>query len=720
MQRLMQPLVALQAARGTLFPWVPVFMAVGIGLWFTLIWEPGPVFYALIFAMVVGLVALRRLLPDLVHPLLVLVICVLLGVLAAGVRVHLVAAPVLEFRYYGPIEGRIVNVDRSQADDLRLTLDRVVLDRVEPDRTPVKVRVSLHGDRPQFDAEPGMTVILTGHLTAPPGPSEPGGFDFRRMAFFDQLGAVGYTRSPVLALAPPEPGAQRINRLRAVLSAAVMDRIPGQAGAFASGAVTGDRSGITQATVQDLRDSNLSHLLAISGMNMAFITGFVFALLRYGLALVPPVALRLNTKKIAAAVSLAVAAFYLALSGANVATERAFVMVAVMLIAVMADRRALSLRTVAIAGVILLLLRPESLQSPGFQMSFAATIVLIAGFAMLDRGISAEKVPRWAMPVFTLVLSSVLAGLATAPLAAAHFNRFTDYGLIANLMTVPAMGMLIMPGAVIAVLLLPVGLQAVGLWMMGLGARWILFVAHWIAGWEGSVTGIPTPGPWVLPLMSVGVLWAIIWQGRGRAWGAVPVILSLALWSVASRPSLLISGDGALSGLMGLEGRVMSSVRGAGFAAQSWLENDGDLADQAAAAARSGFAGPKSARVFALGDWSAMHLKGKGAAARLPDACRSSDLVIVSVEAGIVPQGCRVIDRAMLDQSGTLAIWLSRDGTLRVQPTERATRLWSGRRKDAAPVAVSLAFREWPRLTDPSLMTELPSSETLPREAPPK
>ena len=680
---MVQPLAALQAARGQglLFLWVPVFLALGIGLWFSLAHEPGLIFYALAGLGLVACLALGRWGPLLLQPPALALACVLAGALSAGARAHLVTAPVLGFRYYGPVEGRVIGIDRSQGDDLRVTLDRVVLDRLSPRDTPQLVRISLH-DAATLAPQPGTTVILTAHLSPPPGPSEPDGFDFRRMAFFDRLGAVGYSRTPMLVLAPPEPGAQRINRLRAGLSAAIMARIPGQAGAFASGAVTGDRSAITQDTVERLRDSNLSHLLAISGMNMAFITGFVFALVRYGLALVPPVALRINGKKIAALVALAVAAFYLALSGANVATERAFIMVAVMLVAVLADRRALTLRSVAIAAILLLVLRPESLLAPGFQMSFAATTVLIAGFGALDQGILRERVPRWVMPVFTLVLSSILAGLATAPLAAAHFNRFTDYGLVANLLTVPAMGLFVMPGAVFAVLGLPVGLEGIGLWLMEIGARWILFIAGIVAGWDGAVTGIPTPGPLVLPLLAFGGLTALLLRGPARVLATAPLVAGLALWAGSTRPDALISADGALVGLAGPEGRALSSPTGAGFAAQSWLENDGDLADQITAAARPGFDGPKGARVFALGPLRALHLKGKGAAERLADGCRAAQLVILSVPAEQRPQGCQIIDSDDLAASGPQAIWVAPDGALRIVATDRADRLWSGKGKE--------------------------------------
>lgn len=681
------PLLALQESRGLLFPWLPIFMGCGIGLWFALPFEPGLAFYLGTGAVLAAAVLAYRFGPELAHPVAVTVGAVALGVLAIGFRAHAVQAPMLEFRYYGAVQGRIVEVDRSQSDALRITLDRVVLEDVAPNRTPLKVRISLHSEG--FTPDPGQTVLLTAHLSAPEGPAEPGGFDFRRMAYFNQLGAVGYTRSPVLLWQDPDPGAQVINRLRTRLSAAIMAAVPGDAGAFSSGVMTGDRSGISLTTVQALRDSNLAHLLAISGMNMAFLTGFVFVLVRYGLALVPPLALRVNAKKIAAVAAFGVALFYLLLSGANVATTRAFLMVCVMLGAVLLDRRALTMRSVALAACVLLLTEPESLTEPGFQLSFAATVALIAGFGALDRRVMRERLPRWVMPVFTLVLTSVLAGMATAPYAAATFNRFTDYGLVANLLTVPMMSLLMAAGAV-AALLAPLGLAAPALWVMELSARWILYIAHWVAGLDGAVTPIMAPGPWVVPLLTFGGAWLVLWRGRVRFWAGVPVLAGLVLWALADRPDILISGDGMLAGVMGAQGRVLSAPRGAGFAAENWIAKDGDMATQDEAAGRAGFTGPKDARQFAVGGLRGVILRGKGATSQLTAACRAAELVILPAASDPVaaaPIGCVVIDRKVLDQSGALAGWVY-DGTLILHPTRYRTRIWMAKRPMAKVMIV--------------------------------
>ena len=174
--------------------------------------------------------------------------------------------------------------------------------------------------------------------------------------------------------------------------------------------MTGDRSAMSQATIADLRATNLVHLLAISGLHMGLLTGFVFAVVRMGLALIPAFALRFATKKIAAVVALVIGAGYLALSGGNVATERAYIMVAVMLIAVLLDRRALTLRAVAMAATLVLILQPEALVGQGFQMSFAATTALVLVFGGM-RYVDMSQLPKWVQIVFRSCCRWRLLGL---------------------------------------------------------------------------------------------------------------------------------------------------------------------------------------------------------------------------------------------------------------------------------------------------------------------
>lgn len=681
---------ALDGQRGHLFAWAPVFAALGIGGYFALPVEPSMTVLA---AMAAGLGAAgllcRRWLAA--FPLLAAILLVAAGFLWTAGRAHLVAAPVLGFRFYGPVEGRIVAVDRSASDAVRLTLDRVVLGDLRPGRTPARVRLSLHGDQGFVVPVPGMRVMTTAHLSPPGGPVEPGGFDFRRRAWFDRLGAVGYTRVPVLEVARAPPGANRaaLDRLRLRISAHVQAILPGEAGAFAAAVTTGDRSDMGADTLAALRASNLAHLLAISGLHMGLLTGFVFVAARVLLAAVPGAALRWPIKAWAAGVALAAAAVYLALSGGNVATQRAFIMVSVMLVAVMLGRRALTLRAVALAALIVLILAPESLTQPGFQMSFAATTALVGVFRAL-RDTALPELPRWVQPVLALVISSAVAGAATAPIGAAHFNTLSKFGLIANLLSVPLMGTAVMPLAVLAACLAPFGLSALALKLMAPAVGWILGVAHWVADLEGAVGRVASPPGWALPVLALGMLVLLLWQGRARYLGLVPAVLALLLWPTADRPPLLVADSGGLMGVMTEDGRALSKPRGDGFAARSWLENDGDGAAQDLAAARGAFGRGDMAVSLTLGAAEIVQLRGKRGPERVAAACARADLVILlGRRAGTAV--CPVLDQIDFRHSGALAIWPAPTGLRVVAAKEVAgDRLWTGGASAQRPRVVQL------------------------------
>lgn len=691
------------ALRAGLLIRAPILVSCGIGLWFSLRFEPGPGLYAAaLAAMLLAMWGARRVLlladagripwdrAELLRLAALGMALALSGFLAAGLRLHLVAAPVMDYRYYGPVEGRVVQIDRSARDRMRVTLDRVVLRDTAPERTPRRVRLSL----PDGAALPATSarVMLTAHLGPPPPPAEPGAFDFRRNAFFAGLGAVGYTRTPLLIVEPPPPRLLDGTAIRLRLSQAMQDRIGGQAGAVASALVTGDRSGIAEATNQVMRDSNLYHIVSISGLHMTMLAAFVYAALRLGLAaaqgLGPGVlgaALSgAPVHKLAALAALAAATLYLWVSGGGVPTERAWVMVAVMLAAVLLDRRAISLRTLAVAALAILYLAPEALVTPGFQMSFAATAALILLFPAWSRG--AQRLPWVVRGVALLVISSLIAGLATAPLAAAHFNRSAQYGIVANLLVVPVMGSVVMPAGVVAALLAPLGLAGPALWVMGLGTRWMLWVAEAVAGWGGSVLAVPAPDWRVLPLAGAGAaLWLFSLQGGALAmrWlGRLAAVLlpgaAALLWAASPRPDILISPDAAAVGILTPAGRALSKP-GAAFVADSWLRADGDTAAAAEAGAREGWSGPTGDRRARLAGIAVAHLSGKAAAARAAAACAEGVVVILAARAPPGVSGpCLLLDQPALARSGARAGRL-RDGALHWQ-TDAAMvgeRLWS-------------------------------------------
>jgi len=290
-----------------------------------------------------------------------------------------------------------------------------------------------------------------------------------------------------------------------------------------------------------------------------------------------------------------------------------------------------------------------------------------------DRG-AERRAPRWVRPVISVVVSSATASLATAPVAMAHFNLISHYGLVANLVSVPIMGMVVVPMAVVAALLLPFGLDWLALWLMKPALDWILFIARTVSGWEGSLGHVLAPGPMVLPLLAIGGLLLCLWQGRFRFAGLVPVALAAALWSASARPDVLIADTGALVGAMTENGRALSRERGAGFLAGIWLENDGQAGGQEEAAALWPAGVEERTARITLAGLRVTHLQGSRAAQAF-GGCDGSELVVSSVDLPEIT-GCDIYDPERLRNTGAVAVWLTTEGPRIV--TAAGHRLWHG------------------------------------------
>ncbi|HEY0276620.1 MAG TPA: ComEC/Rec2 family competence protein, partial [Paenirhodobacter sp.] len=285
-----------------------------------------------------------------------------------------------------------------------------------------------------------------------------------------------------------------------------------------------------------------------------------------------------------------------------------------------------------------------------------------------------------------LLFTSLVAGVVTGPIAAAHFNRGSGYGLLANFLAVPVMGTLVMPGGVIAAVLAPFGLAAPALWVMDLGTRWMIFVAEWVSGLQGASFMVMGPPDEVLPLMAVGALVGVLTRGPLRGAGLVAVAVAVVLWMQAARPALLISSEAELVGLMASDGRGLSKAT-ADFIATNWLQTDGDGATMADAAARPVFTGPKNARVA---DWqgrAVVHLTGKGAVDRLAGFCHDGALIVLAATAppGTKKGNCEIWDQPRLRVSGAVA-FDGRGGIIGAN-TDIGDRPWVRKAGQGDPVA---------------------------------
>ena len=438
--------------------WAPVALAFGVAGYFSLPQEPplwaGPAWAGTFFGLV--FLSRRRMWLALLFLALAIAGC---GLTAGQVRTLSVAAPVLKEKI-GPVEvrGRLVETGIGEGRQ-RYILDDLSIRGVPADETPLKARISVYvparshdaGAAPSLRPAPGDYVRLRASLRPPPGPVAPRAWDFGRQSWFRGIGAVGFSYGAAEIIADagerPRRGISKwLRDLRHGISARIVAALGERGGGLATALLTGDRSAISDSTLDNMRASGLAHLLAISGLHIGLVAGIIFVVVRLGLAAIEPLALRYPIKKWAAATALLGSLCYLLLSGASIPTQRAFMMTSLVLLAVLLDRTSLSMRLIALAAFLLLVLRPESLMGPSFQMSFAAAVALVAAYeywraplARLASGASFKLRPL--LYLVGVAVTTIIAGSATAPFAIYHFNRFAEYGLLANLAAVPLTGL---------------------------------------------------------------------------------------------------------------------------------------------------------------------------------------------------------------------------------------------------------------------------------------
>ncbi len=467
----------------------------GAAAYFSLRFEPDPlhVWGVLGASMLIWLAARRWSTSDTAITLTVIALGAALGLAAASHRAREVAAPVI-LSATGPVmtEGWVQDVEPGR-NGVRLLVRVHSIAGMAAEQTPKFVRLT-HTSR--LEVFPGRFVRCWSVLRPPPGPAMPGEYDFRRQAWFAELGAVGYVqgrcRGGALG-AHRDLGAQAqlwLGAARRNLAAAVHEQAGPRAGGFAAALVSGDRSFMSEDDTEALRASGLSHIISISGLHLSILGGLVFLLVKRTLVFIEPVALRIAVQKPAAIVAILACLAYLVVSGGAVETQRSFVMAAIVFGAVIFDRAAISLRTFAIAMIAVVLLQPESVVSPGFQMSFAATGALIAAFEVWRnrRSRSDTVLGPIAFSWVSIIVTSVVAGLATMPYAIYHFDRASPIGLVANLAATPVITFLSAPAAACAFLLAPFGQSEIGLRLFGYSLELVLSIGHFFADFEGEVT----------------------------------------------------------------------------------------------------------------------------------------------------------------------------------------------------------------------------------------
>ena len=613
-----------------------------------------------------------------------------MGFFLAKVRTETIAAPIVH-RDIGPlwIDGRIETVAEQGNGRSRLVIMPTRMGRTT-DNLPRRLRLSLRADKTPPAMAPGTWYSVLAMVKPPPEPALPHGYDFARWAYFSGIGGVGFILGAPKPIQPAheetywQSFTAAIEWLRLSMTARIRAALPGPEGPIAAALITGERGPITDEDTAAYRDSGLQHVLSISGLHMALAGLGIFWALRALFALWPRIALTQPIKKWAAMAALVSSTFYLLISGASAPPVRSYIMLSCMLIAVLVDRPALSMRAVAMSALIIVALQPESVVEPGFQMSFAAIIGLIALAEWQARRPRTDTYPKgiWRLVnvvrkyIVGVVAASTVAGVATAPFAIFHFNRAVGYSLLSNLLALPVVGAVIMPAAAVAVVLMPFGLEYWPLQAMGWGVRVMTGIAYWVASLPGAVNLVPAWPASALVLVTLGGLWIALWQRRWRWFGVVPVAAGLALAFTAVPPDLIVARDAHSAAVRGGDGALLILGAPDDYSAEQWLRRDGDF--RAAATAET---------LDRCDEWGCIAQGANGRtialslrAGSLLDDCARADVVIGAVP---IRQRCEhpkiTVDRIEVARGGAVALWLD-DGEIRRESVAevRGKRPWSG------------------------------------------
>ncbi len=669
--------LAAEVAPGRLMPWLPVAFGFGIVIYFTA--DREPTWWAVLplaFASVAVTVLVRR--RPVAFPLALGIASVALGFAVATLQTLRIAHPVLKHPVASVALGGFVEIreERERSDRIVVRVERFEAANIAP--LPDRVRVAVRkGNAPAV----GTFVELKAHLSPPLQPLRPGGYDFARDMYFQRIGASGYSLGAIKIKSPPAaPGfwlryATIIDDLRETIDKRIRAVISGDNGSIASALITGKRDAISAPVNDSMYVSSLAHVLSISGYHMAVVAGIVFFFIRAGLALIPSLASRRPIKKWAASGALIAAAFYLLLSGAEVATQRSFIMIAIVLVGVILDRPTLTFRTLAVAAIAVLLLAPQAVVHPSFQMSFAATLALIAAY-------------QHGLPWRADRDSSI----------AQHFHRLAPYGVIANLLAMPVVSAVVMPMGILGVVVMPFGFDAVFWRLMSDGIDWMVWVALWVTSLPGAVGRIQAFGTGPLLMGTAGILIICLLRTPLR-WSGAGLLIAASVWTLEMpRPDVLIADDGQTAAFRGADGRlaVLHSGRDS-FAIKEWLAADADARMPKDPTLSSGVRCDAIGCIGKLRDGRLVSMALTTEA--FAEDCRRAAVVLSSREAPPTNCASTLVDREVWRAHGAVAL------------------RWIGDRFEPSVTRPDSYERPWTQGPINSMADAQPESKSLPRDA---
>lgn len=651
-------------------PWLAVFFAIGIGAWFAL---DGPMQWLALLALCGGCAALIGAFPGFRErwPYLRLAVVALALAIAAGsatvwLKSGLTGAAPTAKPWVGELRGEILDRQRQPAEKrVRLTLAT----REAGTGRAIKVRLNLPEERDRAELVRGAEVRLKARLMPPAAPMLPGSYNFARAAWFSGLSATGMAIGEVTVITPTSRGGG-LREVQRRLSEHIRGQLTGSEGTIAAALASGDRGAIAETDEKAMRDSGLAHLLSISGLHVSAVIAAAYVLALRLLGLWPWFALRVRLPLVAAAAGALAGIGYTLLTGAEVPTVRSCIGALLVLLALVLGREPLSLRMLAVGAVLVLLLWPEALVGPSFQMSFAAVLAIVAlhGAAPVRAFLAPREEPWWQRGLrrfAMLLLTGIVIEFALLPIGLFHFHRAGVYGALANVIAIPLTTFVTMPLIALALLFDLAGAGAPLWWLAGKSLELLIGLAHWTAARPGAVSLLPAMGLEPVLLFVAGGLWLALWSGRIRLLGLVPALAGAVALLFLRTPDVLVSGDGRHVGITGeAKGELLVLREGkSDFVRENLLEAAGmegetrKLDDWPGAKCNDNFCAVTLRREGR--DWRLLLSRGRDYVPerQLAAACDAADIVIAD---RWLPRSCQPrwfkADRKFLERTGGLTI----------------------------------------------------------------
>ncbi|MFZ5569924.1 MAG: DNA internalization-related competence protein ComEC/Rec2 [Thermodesulfobacteriota bacterium] len=361
-----------------------------------------------------------------------------------------------------------------------------------------KVRVTCPGEPPEMAT--GDFIAFDARLMSIRNFNNPGGFDYKRLLAFQGVFARAYAVAGHLEISRQQSGnpvSGIIDRARQQLMAFIRATVPKEQAPIVGALVVGNLSPVPPEDWDVFSRAGIGHILSISGLHVSIVGGFFFFLFSRLLGRVDWLLWRGWGKKASLALAFVPVMIYGTLAGMSPATQRSVIMAAVFLAALIIGRRQDGLNVLAIAALLILVAHPPLLYSVSFQLSFAAVGAIVYGLMktgwprIAGGGFWMQAGKR----VGLFFLISLLAIVGTLPLGLYYFNQVSLIALLANCLAIPAIGWIVVPLSLTAMLLYPVSLAAAG-WCLRISARVLEHCLNWIrlmADWPFAAVHTVTP-----------------------------------------------------------------------------------------------------------------------------------------------------------------------------------------------------------------------------------